>query len=135
MEFSGLVLELNLPQNFCHTDAQTDKHFPEILKSCPGHLKTCKSIKILQSKMLTKPILTSIYAEESKENKCPEAQVYYGLSSMSYLCLNVLKAPSIHLMNKTLRKPVVVTLVLQIYYPLKHSLPYKTVYFSSFQNK
>ena len=73
MEFSELVLELNLPQNFCHTDAQTDKHFPEIVKSCPGHHKTCKSIKIQKSKMLTKPILSSIYAEESKKNKFPEA--------------------------------------------------------------
>ena len=71
MKFCSLVLELHLPQNFCHThtDTQThrhtDRHFPEIVKSCSGHPKTCKSIKNRKSKIFTKPILSSTYIEES----------------------------------------------------------------------
>ena len=64
MKFFVLVFELHLPQNFCHT--HTDRHFPEIVKSCPGHPKTCKSIKNWKSKICMKPILFSIYIEESK---------------------------------------------------------------------
>ena len=64
MKFHALVLELHLPQNFCH--AHIDRHFSEIAKSCSGHLKTCKSIKNRKSKICTKPILSSIYIEESK---------------------------------------------------------------------
>ena len=69
MKFCWLVLELHLPQNFCHrhTDSQTDRHFPEIVNSCSGHPKTCKSIKDWKSKICTKPILSSIYVEESKK--------------------------------------------------------------------
>ena len=72
MKFRALVLELHLPQNFCHrhtdrhTDRQTDRHFPEIVKSCSGHSKTCKSIENRKSKICTKPILSSTYIEESK---------------------------------------------------------------------
>ena len=69
MNFRALVLELHLPQNFCHrhTDTQTDRHFPKIVKPCSGHPKTCKSIKNRKSKTCTKPILSSIYIEESKK--------------------------------------------------------------------
>ena len=35
MKVYGLVLELHLPQNFC--SRQTDRHFPEIVKSCSRH--------------------------------------------------------------------------------------------------
>ena len=52
-----------------HTDIQTDRHFPQIVKSCSGHLKTCKYIKNRKSKMCTKPILSSIYIEESNKKK------------------------------------------------------------------
>ena len=47
MKFRALVLDLHLPQNFCHrhTDTQTDRHFPEIVKSCSKHPKMCKFIK------------------------------------------------------------------------------------------
>ena len=68
MKFSSLVLELHLPQNFCHTHTdQTDRHFPEVVKSCSGHPKTCKFMKNRKSKICTKPILSSIYIEESKK--------------------------------------------------------------------
>ena len=73
MKFRALVLELHLPQNFCHTHAdtqthrQTDRHFPEIVKSCLGHSKPCKSIKNRKSKIHTKPILSSVYIEESNK--------------------------------------------------------------------
>ena len=66
MKFCELVLELHLPQNFCHTDTQTDRQFPEIVKSCSGYSKACKSIKNLRSKICTKPVLSSMYIVESK---------------------------------------------------------------------
>ena len=71
MKFRALVLELHLPQNFCHThtdrhaDRQTDRHFPEIVKSCSGYPKACKSVKNRKSKIYTKPIPSSIHVEES----------------------------------------------------------------------
>ena len=67
MKFYALVLELQLPQNFCVTHTQTDI-FPEIVKSCSGYPKACKSIKNQKSKIFTKPILSSIYTEEKKSN-------------------------------------------------------------------
>ena len=66
MKFCSLVLELHLPQNFCHTltDSQTDKYFPEIVKSCSGHPKTCKLIKnrkyVTQKKVKRFTILCSV---------------------------------------------------------------------------
>ena len=67
MKFCALVLELHLPQNFCHRHA--DKHFPEIVKSCSGQPKTCKSFKNQKSKICTKPMLPFIYIEESNNIK------------------------------------------------------------------
>ena len=65
MKFCALVLELHLPQNFrLHT--QADMHFPELVKSCSGLPKTCKSIKNRKSKVSTKLIPSSIYIEENK---------------------------------------------------------------------
>ena len=63
MKFCALVLELLLPQSLCdtHRNGHTDRHFSEIIKTCSGHLKTCKSIKNWKSKNFTKPILFSIY--------------------------------------------------------------------------
>ena len=66
MKFRALVLELHLPQNFCHT--HTYRHFPEIAKRCSEHPKTCKSIKNRKSKIFTKPIVSCIYIEESKKD-------------------------------------------------------------------
>ena len=65
------ISKLHLPQNFCHTriDTQTDRHFPEIVKSCSGHPKTCKSNKNQKSKICTKPILSSAYIEESNNER------------------------------------------------------------------
>ena len=58
----------------CHkifvTHTQTDRHFPEIVKSCSGHPKTCKSIENRKSKICTKPIFSSTYIEESKNEIC-----------------------------------------------------------------
>ena len=53
---------------FFITYSQTDRHFPEIVKSCSGHPKTYKSIKNRKSKICTKPVLSSNYTEESKNN-------------------------------------------------------------------
>ena len=65
MKFCALVLELHLPQNtLAFTDTNTDRHFPEVVKSCSGHPKTCKSIKNRKSKIFPKPILSSIQIEE-----------------------------------------------------------------------
>ena len=60
MKFRPLVLELHLLQDVCHTytDRHTDTHFPEIVKSCLGHPKTCKTIKNRKSKICKKPILS-----------------------------------------------------------------------------
>ena len=70
MKFRALVLELHLPQNFCHThtDTQTHSHFPEIVKSCSAHTKTYTSIKNRKSKICTKPIFSPIYTQESKND-------------------------------------------------------------------
>ena len=67
MKFRALILELHLPQNFCHR--HTDRHFPKIVKSCSGHPKTCKSIENRKSKICTKPIFCSTYIEESKNRE------------------------------------------------------------------
>ena len=64
MKFGALVLELHLPQNFCHTDRQTFSRNSEIVIRT---FQTCKSIKNRKSKILTKPILSSINVEESKK--------------------------------------------------------------------
>ena len=61
MKFCWFVLELHLSQNFCYRHA-----FLEIVKSCSGHPKTCKSIRNQKSKIFSKPTLSSIYTEESK---------------------------------------------------------------------
>ena len=80
MKFCSLVLELHLPQNFCHrhtdtqTHRQTDRHFPKIVKSCSGHPKTCKSIENRKSKIYTKSILSSTYIEESKKGKIAQGE-------------------------------------------------------------
>ena len=79
MNFCSLVLELHLPQNFCHThrDTQTDRHFPKIVKSCSRNPKTCKSIKNRKSKICTKSILSS-YVEGSKNQnyqKCSKRRL------------------------------------------------------------
>ena len=72
MKFCSSILEQHLLKNFCqmHTDRQTDgqtnRHFPEIVKSSSGYPKTYKSIKNRKSKILTNQILSSIYVEESK---------------------------------------------------------------------
>ena len=72
MKFCSLVLELHLPQNFCHThtDTQTHRHtdrqthFPEIVKSCSGHPKHVNPLKTENRKFAR--ILSSSSTEESK---------------------------------------------------------------------
>ena len=58
-----------MPQIFCHSHTQThtDRHFPEVVKSCSGHPKTCKSTKNRKSKIFKKPILSSVYVEENQK--------------------------------------------------------------------
>ena len=48
MKFYALVLELHLPQNFCHTQLhrQTNRHFPEIVESFSGHPKISTEAEI-----------------------------------------------------------------------------------------
>ena len=50
-----------------HTTQTDDRHFREIVKSCTGHPKTCKSIKNRKTKIFSKPIIYCIYTEESKK--------------------------------------------------------------------
>ena len=50
-----------------NTDTKTDRHFPEIVKSCSKYPKTCKTIKNRKSKICTKPIFYSIYIDENKK--------------------------------------------------------------------
>ena len=68
MKFCRLVIEIPLTQNFCHphTDRQT---FPRNSEIVIGHIRTYKSIKNWKSKIFMKPILPSICAEESKNEK------------------------------------------------------------------
>ena len=85
MKFCSLVLELHLPQNFCHThtdtqtDRQTNRHFPEIVKSCSGHPKTCKFVENRKSKICTKPMLSSTYTEESNNYICSALVLHTAL--------------------------------------------------------
>ena len=62
------ILRINfrvaLATNFYNT--HRDRHFSEIVKSRSGHPKACKSIKNRKSKIFTKPILSSVFTEESK---------------------------------------------------------------------
>ena len=46
-------------QTHKQTHRQRDRHFPEIVKSCSGHLKLCKSIENRKSKIFANPILSS----------------------------------------------------------------------------
>ena len=66
MKFRALVLELHLPQNFCHRHTHTDRqtHFPEIVKSCSGHPKHVNPLKTENRKFAR--ILSSSSTEESK---------------------------------------------------------------------
>ena len=68
-EILCITTQLYLLQNFCNTHTHT--HFPELVKSCSGHPKTCKSTKNQMLKFLTKTILSSIYTEESNKKKTP----------------------------------------------------------------
>ena len=67
MKFCRLVLEIHLPQNFfrIHTDTQTDRHFPEIVKSGSGHPKTFKFIQK------------------------PEVEIFYETNNFFYLCRKI----------------------------------------------
>ena len=72
----ALVLDLYLPQNFCHThtvadrqkDRKTGRHFPKIVKSCSGYPKTYKYIKNRKSKFCMKEILSSFYIKKVKSD-------------------------------------------------------------------
>ena len=71
-EIPGISSRVTLATKFLshthrHIDTQTDRHFPEIVKSCSRPPKTCKSIKTRKSKISTKPIFSSTYIEESKK--------------------------------------------------------------------
>ena len=81
MKFCSLVLELYLTQNFCntHTDTQTDRHFPKIVKSCSGHPKSVNPLKTVRRKILRnqcfllfvsrKVINVQSYKKKKKERK------------------------------------------------------------------
>ena len=72
MKFCALVLELHFATKFL---SQTPRYFPETVKSLSRHPKTWKSIKYRKSKICTKPILSSIYNEESKKkNHAPRTE-------------------------------------------------------------
>ena len=58
-----------LATNFCHT--QTDRHFPEIVKTCSRYPKMCKSIKNWKSENFPKPILSFTNIEECKKITFP----------------------------------------------------------------
>ena len=55
MYFCELFLDQYLPQKFCHTHRQTNRHFPDIV-NYSGHPKTCKSIKNRMSKISKRQI-------------------------------------------------------------------------------
>ena len=86
MKFRALVLELHLPQNFCHT--QTHRHFPEIVKSCSGHPKTRKSIENRKSKICLKTILSSTYIEECKKDALQN--LLYDTRSVYYRVFHII---------------------------------------------
>ena len=61
----------NLTKIVSHTEWPTDRHFVKILKSCPVHPKTCKSVKNRKSKIFTIPILL-FYIEYRRKWKVNE---------------------------------------------------------------
>ena len=67
MKFRELVLELHLPQIFCHTHINTQTDIFQV-KSCSKHSKKCKSIRNQMPKIFMKLILSSIYIEGSKND-------------------------------------------------------------------
>ena len=84
MKFYGFVLKLHLPQNIYHARAQ--RHFPEIVQLCAEYPKTYKSVKNRKSKLFGKPILFSIYVEESKKICC--FKTGYKSTLLIHLCFN-----------------------------------------------
>ena len=72
-----------------HTHRHKDTHFPEIVKSCSGHPKTCKSIENRKSKICTKLVFSSTYIEESNELRLQmEWHIYHDLCTTK-IFLNV----------------------------------------------
>ena len=87
INFLALVLEIQCPQNFedIHTDRQIIRHFLKKVKSCSGHLKTCKSIENRTSKIFMNPILSS-YAYRRKSLKLHKSK-----HQCSVIYLNMIK--------------------------------------------
>ena len=65
MTFYALVFHLFLPESFSHVHTQIERHILKVGKSYSRHSKACKYIKNQKSKILTKTIRPSIYAEKS----------------------------------------------------------------------
>ena len=95
------MLELHLPQNFSHRHTDRQTRFPEIVESCSGHPKTCKSIKNRKSKIFIKPILSSIYMRkvkhiiyfENNSSKCQCGTLQYVLKYVtSLMCVFLTKS-------------------------------------------
>ena len=86
------------------THRHTDRRFPEIVNLFSGHPKTCKSIKNWQSKIFMKPILSSIYVEESKNH-------HWFSKHLVLLKQNKKKILSVCLFQSYIAK---------IYYPMLH---------------
>ena len=68
--FRALLLEIQRPQNFgdIQTERPTNRHFLKMVKSCSGHLKTCKSIENWMSKIFASLILSSYAHRRSKKS-------------------------------------------------------------------
>ena len=69
MKFRTLVLELNLPQNFCHrhTDRLTDRQ-TDIFQKQSNRVQDIPKRENRKSKICSKPILSSTYIGKSKKS-------------------------------------------------------------------
>ena len=66
MKFCLLVFAQMGQKNLCQTETHRQADSSKVVKSSSKHPKTCKSIKNQKLNIFTKPILPSIYTEESK---------------------------------------------------------------------
>ena len=78
-----------LLHTYRHTE--TERHFPDIVKSCSGHPKTCQSIKNQKLKIFTILVLFSIFTEKSKNARLLRKKGILKFSQEFHINVNSIK--------------------------------------------